>query len=254
MSKQYKVTNKDTGETVGPMDSEHLDEAIYNLLDGRRWKWSVQIQKLSKDGDVLFEGPWKEGPWNAVADTMASTVCDRSDMNDYFRIRGKIRVVGGIQTLEVTEPDFKPRPPLARTMPYYATSSDTPWGTIYYGGACRDSYGNIHIYRQDAQHYLKMQQPAINSIKQAENHINGKIYCTGSGWRSCTVQAQLWRADPGRYANPSTTAHTRGLAIDINMYQSSEKRAAIKRALLNLGWHQAREYDEPWHYSFGIEV
>lgn len=129
------------------------------------------------------------------------------------------------------------------------------WGEIVCGGPCNDDYARIEIYHQiPGQAYVKLQAAALRSFKDAEDAINGKILLTGSGWRACSTQSALYRSDPSRYANPNTTGHTRGLAIDVSMNQSLTKLKAIKKALLWRHWHQSRPDDEPWHYSFGIQV
>jgi LAS superfamily LD-carboxypeptidase LdcB len=126
------------------------------------------------------------------------------------------------------------------------------WGEIRCGGPCKDDYARIKVHTQDAQHFLKLQQAAINSIVAAEAKLKFPIICTGS-WRACGTQTQLFAQDPQRFANPDKTAHTRGLAIDVNQLLPKLKLTGIDKALKARGWHQARD-DEPWHYSFGIQV
>lgn len=125
------------------------------------------------------------------------------------------------------------------------------WGTIRCGGACKDNYQNIAIYHQNSAEFVKLQKAAIASLKSAEDAVNKKIFTTGS-WRACSLQAQLYRSDPNRFAAPNTTAHCRGLAIDVS--QNQNYLARIKKALLLREWYQSRPDDEPWHFSFGIKV
>lgn len=251
MARQY-VVMPEGGDSIGPLAAASLDEAILRTLDGRRWKWSVQLQKLNNRGDVTFEGPWREGPWPIVASTFAGAVREGGRVDDYFRIRGRTRKVAGIKVVEVTEPKPGPSEPCYSTMPSFATWCDTPYGRAFFGGGCRDDYANMQVYVQDGSHYLKLQESAIQSLKLAEAAIGGKVYCTGT-WRSCGTQSQLWRSDPSRFADPSLTAHCRGLAIDVSQSQSRDKLDAIHRALTARHWYQARA-DEPWHYSFAIKV
>jgi len=149
--------------------------------------------------------------------------------------------------------------PLATGMPAKDTdvkvlrpNGKDAWGRIRFGGPCKDDYFRIQIYHQDAQRYVKLQRAAIASLQAAEEVLNAKIYVTGS-WRSCSLQAKLRRSDPKRFADPNTTAHCRGLAIDVSQNQTAKKLAKIDRELRIRHWHQART-DEPWHYSFGIQV
>ena len=127
----------------------------------------------------------------------------------------------------------------------------TEYGTIHYGGVCKDNYQNIVLFHQNGGQTVKLQKPAMDSFKAASVKVKG-IPLTGS-WRSCAYQAQLYASDSNRYASPNGTAHTRGLAIDVSTAISFLKKRAIHRALTARGWHQARA-DEPWHYSFGVNV
>jgi hypothetical protein len=136
---------------------------------------------------------------------------------------------------------------------FKVVSGEREWGVIRCGGPCRDDYRRIDVHVQDAQHFLKLQRPAIDSIEAAEKALGFSVLCTGS-WRSCETATLLYRRDPNRYAPPSKGAHMRGLAIDVNQNLSDVKLAKIDKALKNRGWHQARPDDEPWHYSFGLQV
>lgn len=127
------------------------------------------------------------------------------------------------------------------------------WGEIRCGGPCRDDYGRIVIYHQSPARYVKLQKAAIESLKDAEQDVRQKIWVTGS-WRSCSLQRQLRASDPSRFADPNETAHTRGLAIDVSQNQTGSDLRAIHKALISRWWFQARPSDEPWHYSFGIQV
>jgi hypothetical protein len=133
-------------------------------------------------------------------------------------------------------------------------SDEKFWGEIICGGPCEDSYARIDIYNQiPGQRFVKLQAAALRSFRAAELALGHKIFLTGS-WRSCSLQASLYRSDPSRFANPNTTAHCRGLAIDVSTDQSQTRLKNIHRALAWRGWHQSRPDDEPWHWSFGIQV
>lgn len=131
---------------------------------------------------------------------------------------------------------------------------DGIWGRILCGGACEDDYGRIELYKQTPQRFIKLQRAALKSFQAAEDALGFKILITGSGWRSCSLQRELWWSDKGRFAHPDTTGHTRGLCIDVDQNQSPTRRRAIDKALAYRHWHQSRPIDEPWHYSFGIQV
>ncbi len=138
------------------------------------------------------------------------------------------------------------------------TDTKTPYGVIHYGGPCKDDYANMRLYDQPPPggSPVKLQGPAVRAFKAAEvrygKRTNRKwraIALTGS-WRSCDYQAQLYRRDPNRYASPTGTLHTRGLAIDVS--QAQPNLAIIDAVLKAEGWKKARP-DEPWHYSYYIE-
>jgi hypothetical protein len=128
-----------------------------------------------------------------------------------------------------------------------------PWGSIRCGGPCRDDYGRIVAFQNRGGQILRLQSAARDSYLAAERRIGFAILVTGS-LRSCEQQADLYRSDPQRFANPNTTGHTRGLCIDVSTNLSRWRQGRLRRALLARGWHQSRPVDEPWHYSFGIEV
>jgi len=144
-------------------------------------------------------------------------------------------------------------PPAFVGMPPREREIKTAYGPIIAGGACRDDYHRIVVHVQHAQHYLKLQRAAVRSIVEVETKLGYPVICTGS-WRACSTQTRLYASDKNRYAHPSKTAHCRGLAIDVSTNLPKAKQDAIRRALLNRGWHQSRPDDEPWHYSFGIQV
>lgn len=153
------------------------------------------------------------------------------------------------------EPVYKGMPPTDRTFDV------GKWGSIRCGGRCKDDYARIVIHRQgDATHYVKLQRAAVESLSAVERILDDKgfhqhpyVYVTGHGWRACSDQDALYRSDSKRFADPDVTAHTRGLAIDVDMNQDTDKLKVIHRELMARHWFQARA-DEPWHYSFGIQV
>lgn len=144
-------------------------------------------------------------------------------------------------------------PPKYRGMPPDDVIYDVhPYGKIRCGGPCNDHYARIISYHHAGQ-VVTLQRAAMDSFREAEAALGFPIVVTGS-IRSCSLQSSLYRSDPGRFAAPNTTAHCRGLAIDVSQSQSATRRKAIRRALMGRRWYQARPADEPWHYSFGIEV
>jgi hypothetical protein len=148
------------------------------------------------------------------------------------------------------------------------TTYKTKYGPIYYdSSACRDSYPNIHIYDQPPHggNYLKLQAAAIRAYKAVQANYakrcgwtkerikktGGKIITVTGTWRSCELQAELYRSDPDRYASPAGTGHTRGIAVDVSMNQGDLEK--IWASFRSVGWHHARP-DEPWHWTWGADV
>jgi hypothetical protein len=127
-------------------------------------------------------------------------------------------------------------------------------GRIICGGKCKDDYKRIITRAYGANNHLHvtLQKAAMYSFLDASKAV-GPIVLTGS-IRSCAQQTELYRSDSSRYANPNTTAHTRGLAIDVSTAITKKRDDEIRKALFRRGWHQVRPDDEPWHYSFGIKV
>jgi len=157
------------------------------------------------------------------------------------------------------------------------TKRKTEYGFVYYGGACRDRYPNFRTYDQGGGHTVfTLQKPALLAyleaqvkfakasgwtqarIERNQKAIDGKKYPEGrpigvlaGSNRTCSTQAQLYKSDPNRYANPTYTGHTRGIAVDVS--QAQDDLAEANRCLLSAGWKRARS-DEPWHFSYGFTV
>lgn len=145
----------------------------------------------------------------------------------------------------------------------------TPYGRIWYGGPCRDDYPNLVTYDQGGGHtVLTLQRPAMRAFwaaqvrlakrlgwseRRLEEHPHGKPIRVLPGTnRTCATQHRLWKSDPKRYARPEITGHTRGLAIDVDQTQGYLE--LVRRCLLAEGWRQVRPDDEPWHFSYFVEI
>jgi hypothetical protein len=146
------------------------------------------------------------------------------------------------------KPVYVGMPPTDRR---FAVMVDSHQREIRCGGPCRDNYFRIVIHDEQGQ-IVKLQRAAWESFAAAESYLGFQIVLTGS-WRSCAYQRELYAKDHARYAPPDKTAHCRGLAIDVSTALPPHHQTAIRSALTARGWHQARP-DEPWHYSFGIQV
>ncbi len=146
----------------------------------------------------------------------------------------------------------------------------TPYGTIFYGGPCRDDYSNFVTYDQGGGHtVLTLQAPAMHAFKRAESRAWAKLHrlrarrgehgrdpipvLPGTN-RLCATQTRLYESDPNRYAKPEVTGHTRGLAVDRDRRVSRRRNRIHHQALLAEGWTQVRPTDEPWHYSYGLTI
>lgn len=128
--------------------------------------------------------------------------------------------------------------------------SDHPFGPIYpCTGPCKDDYPNMVIRHNAGGQLFKMQEPAALAYAEAER-INGRpIRITGEAWRSCSSQTALWRSDPSRFADPATSRHCRGLAMDV--YNDSTNLNARSRAALESVGYSFPVAGEPWHACYG---
>lgn len=131
-------------------------------------------------------------------------------------------------------------------------SKDNPFGPVYHTtGPCRDDYPNIIKFQNRAGQLMKLQEPAAEAYLQAEA-MNGKAI-TGTGypfigWRSCEVQTDLYRSDPGRFANPDDSRHCRGLAVDVTNTPTNLTSRA-RSCLIEVGFCFGVS-GEPWHAAF----
>lgn len=160
----------------------------------------------------------------------------------------------------MSEPVFNGMPPTDRVLTVtWQANGPKVTGKIRCGGVCNDSYDRIEHHTGVGGQIITLQHAAMESFLAASAAVAARrapkalIICTGTA-RACSYQASLYRSDPTRYANPDTSAHCRALAIDVSMNQSARQLRLIHKALMARGWHQARPSDEPWHFSFGIEV
>jgi hypothetical protein len=148
----------------------------------------------------------------------------------------------------MSEPVYIGMPPTDRTFDV------GKWGEIRCGGPCRDDYARITVDgRPNGEGYVKLQQAGMKAFHDAEQACGFVIQLTGS-FRLCATQESLYSQDPSRYAAPATSGHCRGLAIDVSTTYGWWKTRKIKRALADRRWYQTRPQDEPWHWSFGIQV
>lgn len=137
----------------------------------------------------------------------------------------------------------------------------TKYGNVYRCvGCCKDNYTNIitsNYYRKPSgivnlrrrQSSITLQRPAIKSLQAAEVRLGREIVVTGS-FRTCELQAALYRSDPNRFAPNTVGVHCQGLAIDVTT-EDPELTTKVRKVLDAEGWHQARP-DEPWHFSYKV--
>jgi len=140
----------------------------------------------------------------------------------------------------------------------------TPYGVVKMrnpGPKDDPPYGNLNTYVRTVGD-VRLQGPALRAFKDAEVKATprrmrrrGKvlpILITGVGYRSYALQKELYDREPGRFANPDGSMHVEALAVDIDMRQSTLRRARIKKALIAKGWFYAVD-GEPWHASFRLK-
>ncbi len=127
--------------------------------------------------------------------------------------------------------------------------SENPFGPIFRTtGPCNDSYPNIVVGQNAAGQRVKLQKPALLAYQEAER-LNGRpIRITGEGFRSCASQWSLYRSEPGRFANPDSSRHCRGLAIDV--YNTADNLTPKAKSSLEAVGFNFAVSGEPWHCSY----
>jgi hypothetical protein len=139
---------------------------------------------------------------------------------------------------------------------------ETKYGPVFREiGGCKDNWTNIVtseyyrktsglIRRRARQTSITLQKPAIDSLRAAEARLGREIVVTGS-FRTCSLQAVLYKSDPNRFAPNTVGVHCQALAIDVTT-EDPELKTKVRKALLAEGWHQSRPEDEPWHWSYKV--
>jgi hypothetical protein len=132
----------------------------------------------------------------------------------------------------------------------HAMQAQHPFGPIFPCiGPCVDNYPNMVIRHNAGGQIFRMQEPAAEAYAEAER-LNGRpIRITGEAWRSCSQQSALYHSDPGRFANPDTSRHCRGLAMDV-YNDSVNLNTKSRAALISVGFSFPVS-GEPWHASYG---
>jgi len=101
---------------------------------------------------------------------------------------------------------------------------------------------------------VTLQSKAMQAFKSAER-IAGRTIGVVQSYRSCTAQALACRricGDPGgcagTCAEPGTSSHQRGEAIDVTT--SSLHAPGVIAALQKAGWCQSVPASDPGHFSY----
>lgn len=144
----------------------------------------------------------------------------------------------------------------------------TKYGPIYYDQSGNDHRPNIvdFVPKFPKRHSaVKFQEAAFEAFQEAERRY-GRYFAKKNGWvwnrlaraipvsgtwRSFNYQLDLYRQDPSRYAIPWVSGHVQAVAVDVDTTNPDfEKQREILRGV---GWEQVRA-DEPWHWSWGVNV
>ncbi len=101
---------------------------------------------------------------------------------------------------------------------------------------------------------VTLQSKAMQAFKSAEQ-IAGRTIGVVQSYRSCTAQALACRricGDPGgcagTCAEPGTSSHQRGEAVDVA--KSSLDAAGVAAALRQAGWCESVPESDPGHFSY----
>jgi len=139
---------------------------------------------------------------------------------------------------------------------------DTRYGEIKVSSpGPKIEYDNLNIYHQTQDRVVRLQGPALRAFKAAEAALSKNhrriIKITGIGYRDWYTQYALWRSDDQRYANPDSSMHVEGLAVDVDTGQRfkgktvAQTQHLIREALEDKGFHFGVG-GEPWHCSFHV--
>lgn len=132
---------------------------------------------------------------------------------------------------------------------------NTKYGYIYSANPGLFDVPNLQTYVQNkaGTRLVRLQGPALRAFKAAEARVATKrkphILITGVGYRSYDLQSSLYSGDTKRFADPDTSFHVEGLAVDIDQGQGYFRLRKIRKALIAEGWHYAVS-GEPWHASY----
>lgn len=131
----------------------------------------------------------------------------------------------------------------------HVVASKHPFGEIFHtSGPCKDDYPNMVNDHNAAGQIVRLQKPAMLAYHEAER-LNGRpIKITGEGFRSCALQADLYRSNPGRFADPDFSRHCRGLALDVE--NTPENLTSKAKASLEAVGFNFAVAGEPWHCSY----
>jgi hypothetical protein len=116
---------------------------------------------------------------------------------------------------------------------------NTPLGHVDIGDALRPN-SPLLVTRHDET----LQRAAMKSLLGA-----GILPHVTSSYRSPKEQRALYAAKPGVAAEPGTSLHQQGLAIDIDTSWLGAN-PWVKHYLASHGWHQFDPVNEPWHWSY----
>ena len=133
-----------------------------------------------------------------------------------------------------------------------------------YGTVELTIHPQVQTYKQTRTRKVIGQGPMLRAFKAAERRFYvattpkwkrvplrvRHIPITGVGYRSFELQYTLWRSDSSRYANPYSSMHVKGLAVDISQGQDDQDEA--EKALRSVGFKDGASFGDPPHWSFPV--
>lgn len=95
----------------------------------------------------------------------------------------------------------------------------------------------------------QLARPAARSLRGILQDLGLQGSDVGGGYRSPAEQVAIHNAKPGLAADPGSSYHQEGLAIDLAAALQNKR---FEQAMAQSGWNRFSPGGEPWHWSYGV--
>jgi hypothetical protein len=94
---------------------------------------------------------------------------------------------------------------------------------------------------------------AVKSLVKASAQLGVPIWVT-SMYRSYATQAKQHAANPNQFADPNTSGHVVGIAIDVDANKINVADARFNSIMHQNGWFNVAHEGDAVHYSYGYPI